>query len=45
MCASEYYSILRNKGTDDMYVGVELLYKHTGTPQGFLTKRFLMLES
>ena len=22
-----------------MYVGVELLYKHAGTPLGFLTKR------
>ena len=23
-----------------MYVGVKLLYKHEGTPQGYLTKRF-----
>ena len=23
-----------------MYVGVKILYKHEGTPQGYLTKRF-----
>ena len=23
-----------------MYIGVKLLYKHDGTPQGYLTKRF-----
>ena len=23
-----------------MYIGVKLLYKHEGTPQGYLTKRF-----
>ena len=28
-----------------MYIGVELLYKNVGTPQGFLTKRFLTTKA
>ena len=36
MCSSKYCSKLRNRGINNMYVGVELLYKHTGTPQRFL---------
>ena len=39
-CASEYCSKLRNKGIDGMHVGVELLYEHDGTPNGFLIERF-----
>ena len=39
MCASDYLSKLRDKGIDGMYVRIELLYKHIGTPWGFLTKR------
>ena len=41
MCFSEYLSKLKNRGIGSMYVGVELLYKHTGTPRGLLAERFL----
>ena len=32
-------TIPRYRGIDGVHVGVELLYEHIGTPQGFLTKR------
>ena len=40
MCAFEYRSKLKDRGINRMYIGVELLYKHARTPQGFITKRF-----
>ena len=45
MCPLEYYSKLENKGIDSMYVGVELLYKHIGTPKGFFAERFPTLRA
>jgi len=39
MCSLEHCSKLENKGIDSVYLGVELLYKHIGTPKGFFTER------
>ena len=44
MCTSECSSKLRYTGIDVMYIGVKLLYKHDGTPQKSLKKRFLTLS-
>ena len=41
MCTSKCHGKLRYRDIDTMYIRVELLYKHDGTPQGSLTKRFL----
>ena len=32
MCSLEYHRKLRNRGINSVYVGVDLLYKHAGTP-------------
>ena len=40
MCTSECSSKLRYRGIDVVYIRVKLLYKHDGTPQGSLKKRF-----
>ena len=44
MCTLKCRGKLRYRGIDTVYVGVKLLYKHDGTPQGSLTKRFLVLS-
>ena len=40
MCTSKCRDKLRHKGIDTMHIGVKLLCEHSGTPQGYLTKRF-----
>ena len=40
MCTSKCHGKPRYRGIDNVYIGVKLLYKHDGTPQGYLTKRF-----
>ena len=40
MYTSESHSKLSYRGIDTMHIGVELLYYHDGTPQGYLTQRF-----
>ena len=40
MCTSECNSKSRYRSIDTLYIGVKILYKHDGTPQGSLKKRF-----
>ena len=44
MCTSKCSGKLRYRGIDVVYIGVKVLYKHDGTPQGTLKKRFLALS-
>jgi len=39
-CTSKMCSKMRHKGIESVYVGVELLYKHIGTTNGFSIKEF-----
>ena len=40
MCTMKYSGKPRYKGIDTVYIRVELLHKHDGTPQGTLRQRF-----
>ena len=44
MCTSKCHGKPRYRGIDTVFIGVKLLYKHDGTSQGSLIKRFLALS-